>query len=227
MNGHSSGEGGFRFGAGIEPPLAVPRRFVHAVDLEAARAWGSVGVERLSVCRTPCTFVDNGEQGAFPYGAALSWGDSSRCERCGWVVALNRGAVDAEIEFYADGSRVGVFADPLRQLFTAILADAPPGPTADLGYRSELLAHVARHRPVIDLEGELGALPAYRRVPLASSPLREPTCLECTFAFGYGSAIAVPAPCSALTAVAHHYGIAGQWAAAVEAIAYPDNAGRL
>lgn len=227
MNIHFSGRRGFRFGAGIEPPLAVPRRFVHAVDLASTRAWSSVGVECLSVCRTPCTFVDNGEQGAFPYGAALSWGDSSRCERCGWVVALNRGAVDAEIEFYADVSRLGVFADPLRQLFTAILADAPPGPDADLGYRSELLAHVARHRPVVDLERELGALPAYRRVSLASAPTLAPTCLECTFAFGYGGAVVVPAPCSALAAVAGHYGIAGQWAAAVESIPHTDIAGRL
>lgn len=197
----------FRFGVGIEPPLAVPGRFVHAVDLEASPAWSS-GAHGLSVCRTPCTpFIDGGD-GEFAYGVALFGADSSRCERCGWVVALNRGAVDAEIEFYASRSRSGVFAGLLRRLFVAILADAPPGPAADLGYRSELLAHVARHRPVVDLDSELDVLPAYRRVPLASSRALVPVCLECTFAFGHGGAIVVPAPCSALVAVAHHYGIA-------------------
>jgi hypothetical protein len=126
----------------------------HAVDLECvgprlveanSEAIKPVDVEVFSVCGARSHLVR--KLGAFRYGSR--WLKRLRCERCSWVVALNRGTVEQEIELYTAESGDAPSDDLLRQIFTAILADALPGPEAQAGHRSELLAHAARHRPVI------------------------------------------------------------------------------
>ncbi|MBS4730546.1 hypothetical protein MSM1_20225 [Mycobacterium sp. SM1] len=157
--------------------------------------------------------------GAFTYGSR--WLAKGRCERCGWVVALNRGTIDQEIDLYAQSSwRVGGGWNPdlLRRIFTAILADAPPDREAQLGHRSELLAHAAEHRPIVTVCEQC----ARCRDPAAVHgedvcPDYRVVCGACTFRAGpwAGDQEGVPtaecvvaAPCSVLTAMAAHYLIA-------------------
>lgn len=154
--------------------------------------------------------------GPFTYDSR--WLEKLRCERCSWVVALNRGTVEQEIELYvadAGGDRRG---ELLRQIFTAILADAPPGPEATAGHRSELLAHTARHRPAATVcadctrQGCDGA----HGPDVGVCPDAAVVCAECSFTTGSWAGqwhsvttgeCVVGAPCSALLALAEHYGI--------------------
>lgn len=148
-----------------------------------------------------------------------------RCERCSWVVALNQGTVEQEIDFYTraeDGSDVlaaaGCDSTLLRGIFTAILADAPPGRDAESGHRSDLLAHASVHRPVLHVcEAcvELGAGVAHDGQPC---PHAAAVCGECSFVAGpWGGQKAgvitgecvVNAPCSVLQALGAHYGVSG------------------
>jgi len=150
--------GEHRFGIGATAGL---RWRWHAVDLAvlgprldaaAAEGRGRRSVEVYSVCGVRSDYASR--LGPFTYGSR--WLTSRRCERCGWVVALSRGTIEQEIDLYTVESGVrDVIAvgggDPglLRRIFTAILADAPPGREAEAGHRSDLLAHAAAHRPVI------------------------------------------------------------------------------
>ena len=141
-----------------------------------------------------------------------------RCERCSWVVALNRGTVEQEIDLYtaeAGGDRRG---ELLRDIFTSILADATPGPDSQSRAPLDLLAHAARHRPVLTVcakcsEAGLSAahgpsvvVPARRRgVPgvlvhrgFVGREWEGVTTDECV----------VASPCSTLLALADHYGLA-------------------
>lgn len=146
----------------------------HAVDLGRASA---VSGEVVSVCGARCQL--SAAAGAFIHGDSRLQ-SPRRCERCGWVVALSMGATEAEIDYYtADftGTDAGEDArSMLRRIFTAILADAPPGRDGESGYRSDLLAHAACHRPVRESSAAV-------------------MCAQCQ----------VPAPCSALRTLARHY----------------------
>lgn len=195
----------------------------HAVDLESVRPLmadavarggqrGEVGV--FSVCGTRAEIVPR--LGQFSYGSR--WLSERRCERCGWVVALNRGTVEAEIELH-----VGAAADGdtglLRQIFTSVLADVAPGRDAESGHRSDLLAHAARHRPTVIVCEECGESPSAAEVHgegVAACPQAQLVCGECTFTAGRWAGeregmstgeCVVPAPCSVLVALAQHYEI--------------------
>jgi len=106
----------------------------------------------------------------------------------------------------------------LRHIFTAILADAPPGQEAEAGHRSDLLAHAARRRPVITVcetcieEGSAAAHGPH----MAQCPQAAVLCEECSFTAGSWAGewqgvttgeCVVAAPCSVLTALGEHYGI--------------------
>lgn len=200
----------------------------HAVDLESVHAQratsGSVEREVFSLCGARSS-QPIGRLGAFTYDNR--WLHRLRCERCSWVVALDRGTVEQEIDLYATAAGVDALSQLLRQIFTAILADAPPDPRAQAGYRSELLAHAARHRPVMTVcqqcsqEGAAAAHgPDAARCPHAAA-----LCEECSFTAGSWAGehagitteeCVVAAPCSALRALAGHYDVSvpdgkGRW----------------
>ena len=195
----------------------------HAVDLECVRRWLAearneaikpVDVEVFSVCGARSHLVR--KLGAFSYGSR--WLQRLRCERCSWVVAANRGTVEQEIDLYTAESGDAPSGDLLRQIFTAILADAPPGREAEAGHRSDLLARAARHRPVITVcetcseEGSAAAHGPH----VAQCPQAAVLCEECSFTAGSWAGewqgvttgeCVVAARCSVLTALAEHYGI--------------------
>lgn len=196
----------------------------HAIDLEmlfprisSAQAAGRnpAEVEAFSPCGARVQVV--AKLGPFTYGSR--WLTRLRCERCSWVVALNRGTVEQEIDLYtaeAGGDRRG---ELLRDIFTSILADATPGPDSQAGHRSDLLAHAARHRPVLTVcakcsEAGLSAAhgPSASRCPHAAV-----VCQECSFTAGSWAGewegvttdeCVVASPCSTLLALADHYGLA-------------------
>jgi hypothetical protein len=195
----------------------------HAVDLEVMwTRWAESRIELLkrekletfSVCGARSQLVR--KLGAFTYDS--SWLTKLRCERCSWVVALYRGTVEQEIDLYVADAGGDHRGELLRRIFTAILADAPPGPEAAAGHRSELLAHAARHRPVSTAcqecadKGCAGAHgPDVQQCPQAVV-----LCQECSFTAGswagqcHGMSTGecrVSAPCSVLLALAEHYGI--------------------
>lgn len=207
----------YRFGMAIS---SAGRPQWHAIDLTTygprivdASSQG-VRVDTFSVCGTRSEYVRRA--GQFTYGSRFL--RRHRCERCAWVVALNRGTVDQEIDLYtadADGLDCGL----LRQIFTAILADLPPGATAESGHRSDLLAHAARHRPVATVCDECarGALcPSVHGPGTTSCPDATLVCGACTFTAGpwagdrqgvaTGECV-VAAPCSVLGALARHYDV--------------------
>ena len=126
----------------------------HAVDLELvgpqlakihAENRKRIDGDVFSVCGVRAQMVR--KLGPFTYGSR--WLRRLRCERCSWVVALSRGTVEQEIDLYTADAGGDALGDLLRQIFTAMLADAPPGPEAEAGHRSDLLAHASRHRPVM------------------------------------------------------------------------------
>lgn len=210
----------YRFGIGNGG--AYPRQW-HAVDLKIygprmVAAWSrggrDFGVETFSVCGLRTQYVRR--CGEFTYGSPYL--DAQRCEECGWVVALNQGTVEREIELYTEASDerdIGL----LRQIFTAILADLPPGRPAESGHRSDLLAHAARHRPeVAACEGcrEGHPVSAVHGVDVEFCPETVLVCRSCTFTIGqWGGArqgmptneCVVSSPCSVLAALATHYDI--------------------
>lgn len=190
------------------------------MDLElipAQRATsGPAEREVFSLCGARCG-PPVGRLGAFTYDNRSL--HRLRCERCSWVVALARGTVEQEIDLYAAAAGVDALSQLLRQIFTAILADAPPGPRGQAGHRSDLLAHTARHRPVLIVCGEcrdaglvVAHGPSAWRCPHAAV-----VCQECSFTAGSwagewegvttGECVVV-SPCSTLLALADHYGIA-------------------
>lgn len=199
----------------------------HAVDLELVRAQratsGSGQCEVFSLCGARSS-QPIGRLGAFTYDNR--WLHRLRCERCSWVVALDRGTVEQEIDLYA---AVGceALSQLLRQIFTAILADAHPGPRGQAGHRSELLAHAARHRPVMTVcqqcvqEGPVAA----HGPATAQCPHEAALCEECSFTAGSWEGeragvtteeCVVAAPCSVLRALADHYDVSlpdgdGRW----------------
>lgn len=208
---------------------AEQRTLWHAVDMAllgpraaaatAEQRGSGRGVEAFSVCGLRAHHTPR--LGGFTYDNRFL--RSKRCERCSWVVALNRGTVEQEIDFYtrtADGSDVlapaGADSRLLRTIFTAILADAPPGRDAESGHRSDLLAHASAHRPVVRLceactEHGPSATHGEQACPQATV-----VCGTCTFTSGqWAGATAgrilgecvVAAPCSVLVALAAHYGV--------------------
>ncbi|OBH48374.1 hypothetical protein A5690_14485 [Mycobacterium intracellulare] len=113
----------------------------------------------------------------------------------------------------------GGYPDLLRRIFVAILADAPPGRAGEPGHRSDLLAHAARHRPVVMVcqacNESSSAATAHGEETLCC-PDSAVVCAECTFSAGpwAGEREGVPtgecvvgAPCSVLITLAHHYGV--------------------
>ncbi|OOK65266.1 hypothetical protein BZL29_7707 [Mycobacterium kansasii] len=178
--------------------------------------------EIYSVCGQRCNHIAT-RLGPFSYANRwLSW---RRCERCGWVVALSRGTLEQEITHYLpDGAQREVITaaggdpDLLRRIFVAILADAPPGRAGEPGHRSDLLAHAARHRPVVivcqDCSESSSAAVAHGQGALCC-PDSAVICAECTFCAGVWAGeregmtageCVVSAPCSVLITLAHHYG---------------------
>ena len=124
----------------------------HAVDLEAMgrrlaeannEVAKAVDVEVFSVCGARSHLVR--KLGAFTYGSG--WLERLRCERCSWVVAINRGTVEQEIDLYTAESGDAPSGHLLRHIFTAILADAPP-------------AHESRSRAPFRLVGPRRPSPA-------------------------------------------------------------------
>lgn len=208
----------YRFGIGAG---GAQWRLLHAVDLKrhgpriaeaVARGAHRSDVEVFSVCGTRAQYMRR--MGQFAYDSEFL--SQSRCERCGWVVALNMGTVEQEIDLYtraAGGTDHGL----LRQVFTAILADLPPGAAAEPGHRSDLLAHVARHRPTVAVceacaQGHNVA--DVHGAGVSACPDAALVCASCTFAAGpwggerqgltTGECV-VTAPCSVLAATARHY----------------------
>lgn len=194
----------------------------HAVDLDVLRSHrrpigrpnpNRAAAEVFSVCGARSQLVPR--LGPFTYSS--TWLNRLRCERCSWVVAFARGTIEAEIDLYvADAGNCVSSGALLRQIFTAILADAPPGPQAGPGHRSELLAHAARHRPVLTVRDGEGVHAAHESQG-ARCPAAAAVCQECSFTAGswagqchgvIGDECVVSAPCSALRAFAGHYGIA-------------------
>jgi hypothetical protein len=202
----------------------------HAVDVAVFGPRVAAGVEECyrpeiyAVCGQRCNHIAT-RLGPFTYGSR--WLASRRCERCGWVVALSRGTVEQEIAHYLpDGAQRDVIAataggdpDLLRRIFVAILADAPPGRAGEPGHRSDLLAHAARHRPVVMVcqacNESSSAATAHGEETLCC-PDSAVVCAECTFSAGpwAGEREGVPtgecvvgAPCSVLITLAHHYGV--------------------
>lgn len=192
----------------------------HAVDLSvygprmAEQAAGGARVDIFSVCGIRSGYVR--QAGQFTYGSGYL--KRGRCERCGWVVALNLGSVEQEIDLHcavADGANDGL----LRHIFTAILADLPPGRDAAPGHRSDLLAHAARHRPTMAVCRECArgaSSPQVHGTGITICPRGHLVCSACTFSAGKwgvgdGDAMAeecvVDAPCSVLVALARHYDI--------------------
>lgn len=177
--------------------------------------------EVYSVCGQRCGLARNQE----PFTDGRSWPRSRRCERCGWIVALSRGTVDCEIDEYALDAAdrgvllaAGVDPDLLRHIFIAILADAPPGRAGGPSYRSELLAHAARHRFSVTVCGRCASSQDSAAMHgEAVCPHAAVVCQACTFTAGpwagesestaTGECV-VSAPCSVLSALARHYGIA-------------------
>lgn len=200
-----------RFGAGVDSSA------LHAVDLEvhgpriAAFVVRGAFANVFSVCGAQVRYVR-----AFGGFGGLE-DQQRRCERCGWVVALERGTVAQEINRYAGSGDQGL----LRQIFVAILADLPPGSDAAVAsHRSDLLAHAARHQPVsLDCaQCAAGLAPDAVHGPgVRACPAAALVCRACTFTAGswaggagYGTATGecvVAAPCSVLVALAEHYGI--------------------
>lgn len=201
----------------------------HAVDfavfgprLAAAGADECYRPEIYAVCGQRCNHVAT-RLGPFTYGSR--WLTSRRCERCGWVVAFSRGTVEQEIAQYLpdDAHRdviqaAGDDQDLMRRIFVAILADAPPGRPDEPGHRSDLLAHAARHRPVVMVCHGCGSssAAAVHGEGALWCPDSAVVCAECTFSAGpwageregmtTGECV-VRAPCSVLIALAHHYGV--------------------
>ncbi|WP_235683213.1 hypothetical protein [Mycolicibacterium fluoranthenivorans] len=195
----------------------------HAVDLEivgprmadAVAGGGQRGdVEVFSVCGTRAELVRR--LGQFTYGSR--WLSQRRCERCGWVVALNRGTVEAEIELHVGAAGDGD-TGLLRQVFTSVLADVAPGRDAESGHRSDLLAHAALHRPtaiVCERCSERSSVAEVHGHGVTVCPQAQLVCGECTFTAGRWAGereglstgeCVVPAPCSVLVALARHYEI--------------------
>ena len=136
-----------------------------------------------------------------------------RYERCGWVVALDRGTVEHEIELHVGAAGALDENGLLRQIFTAILADLPPRPEPSCGHLSNLLAHAARHRPTVapcaDCSVRGGAAEVHEPGGLAC-PHSALVCGSCTFNAGHWSSTrqgtktsecVVHQPCSVLTAL--------------------------
>lgn len=195
----------------------------HAVDLQIvgprmadAVAGGGQGgdVEVFSVCGTRAELVRR--LGQFTYGSR--WLSQRRCERCGWVVALNRGTVEAEIDLHVAAAGDGD-TGLLRQVFTSVLADVAPGRDAEAGHRSDLLAHAALHRPtaiVCEQCSEMSSSAKVHGHGVTVCPQTQLVCGECTFTAGRWAGereglntgeCVVPAPCSVLVALARHYDI--------------------
>lgn len=216
----------YRFGTGAG---GTERRLWHAVDLqlygEQIAATRDRGARRgladvFSVCGTRSHYVPLA--GQFTYDSPFL--RHQRCERCGWVVALDRGTVDQEIDLYVSAAG-GADRGLLRQIFTAILADLPPGREAQAGHRSELLAHAARHRPTVAACEQCSAGAAVAEVHgrgVAVCPDSLLVCGSCTFTAGQWAGKAqgmttgecvVSAPCSVLVSLAQHYELSldGSW----------------
>lgn len=210
----------YRFGIGtalMQEPAS------HAVDLQLygprmldaqARGVPCSDVDVFSVCGTRTQYVRRAGQ----FGYQSGFLNEHRCERCGWVVALNRGTVEQEIDLHTGYSR-GADHGLLRQIFTAILADVAPGSDAEAGHRSDLLAHAARHRPVLAVCEECSYSPSAAEVhgPGATA-CASPTlvCGSCTFTGGLWAGersgmstgdCVVAAPCSVLVTLAQHYDV--------------------
>ncbi|MEE3755237.1 hypothetical protein [Mycobacterium intracellulare] len=210
----------YRFGIGL---CLMQEPAWHAVDLQLygprmldsqARGVHYSEVDVFSVCGVRAQYVRLAGQ----FGYNSSFLDKHRCERCGWVVALNRGTVEQEIELHTGTARR---ADHglLRQIFTAILADVAPGRDAEAGHRSDLLAHAARHRPVLavcqDCSYSRSAAEVHGPgVTACATPVL--VCGSCTFTGGLWAGeragvstgdCVVAAPCSVLVTLARHYDV--------------------
>lgn len=198
----------------IDMTLYGPQLSAGSVDARRARSG-----EVFSVCGLRAHHIP--PFGGFTYDNRFL--KVRRCERCSWVVAINQGTVEQEIDFYtraADGSDVlaaaGGDSTLLRAIFTAILADAPPGPDAESGHRSDLLAHASIHRPVLHVcEAcvEVGAGVAHDGRPCPQATV---VCGECSFTTGLWAGqkagvitgeCVVESPCSVLVALGAHYGV--------------------
>lgn len=208
----------YRFGIGLG---GGDWRGWHAVDvkrygpqLAEAHVHGvrTSEVAVSSVCGIRAQYVRRA--GQFTYDSAFLTRD--RCERCGWVVALHQGTVEQEIDLYVAASG-GADRGLLRQVFTSILADLPPGAAAEPGHRSDLLAHVARHRPTAvgcEACAQGRHVTEVHGAGVTACPEAVLVCASCTFtASSWGgqrqgmttSECVVAAPCSVLHAVARHY----------------------
>lgn len=193
----------------------------HAVDL---RIYGpqlidgglhSGDVEVFSVCGSRSQYLRR--LGQFSYESPFL--TPQRCERCGWVVALSQGTVEREIDLFVGAA--GVLDDGLlRQVFTSILADLPPGREGESGHRSDLLAHAARHRPSLAVCEDCSVSRCAAQVHghgAVACPDAVLVCRSCTFTAGQWAGprqgmatdeCVVAAPCSVLVALAGHYELA-------------------
>ncbi|BBX30501.1 hypothetical protein B7435_30055 [Mycolicibacterium peregrinum] len=220
-----------RFGIGIGDDgrrHAVERPHESTASDGAARSAGS-----LAVC------------GQWTTEATL-WGDwdpdkptvrTHRCEHCGWVLAMRGAAPMAEeIARYAVTGRdrgvmvaAGTDPDLLHRLLTAILkpeSELGAEPLSEIGpgALSSLLAHAARHRPLV--------LRCEKCTDTASSPddldednhnCTQVACAGCSLKHGDWAGewegylradCTVAWPCSVITTMANHHGlgVVSRWA---------------
>jgi len=186
----------------------------------AGRDWSAVPV--VSVCGQRISAAWGSR--VFGYGTVVP--GLRRCGQCGWIVALQLGTLEQEIAWYTPDSAhrsrceiAGVDPDLIARVFTAILADAPPGVNGEPGHRSALLAHAAQHAPAV-VVGEDGASHGGGWVVRARSDqyclVGQVVCMACTFTMGgwagksagsVGAECVVGAPCSVLLALTSHYGL--------------------
>lgn len=193
----------------LAPRMALARDEAHREGRKPA------GVESFSACGVKVQLLR--AMGPFAYDSP--WLTKLRCERCSWVVAIDRGTIEQEIALYVADAGEDPRGELLRQIFTAILADAPPGQPGQADHRSDLLAHAAIHRPRLTVcQGcmDHGCRAAHGPA-VTSCPHREVLCLECSFTAGpwaheregtLSGECTVLSPCSTLLALAAHYDVA-------------------
>ena len=208
----------YRFGVAAG---GVPDKLWHAVDLHGDVAGrGDV----FSACRVLSEYVPSlGEFTAHE----RTFSARHCCEQCGWVVALNQGTVEQQIDLFV-GAAGNLDDGLLREIFTSILADLPPGQDTVSGHRSDLLAHAAQHRPTVQVCEDCADLQAPEDVHgrgVTACPDAVLVCQSCTFTAGLWAGrrqgvstgeCVVSAPCSVLTALADHYELVPSRSAAAQ-----------
>lgn len=166
-------------------------------------------------------------------GLATAWGPYSRdeamrhphrCPDCAWILALNQGSVDAEIEAFTacDAIDAAAISDRVGDLGRHVLTAIAHDPTLTDGdqrlkpsHQSQLLGHATRHLPVVALCEECLEIGVANAHDGSSCPAQIVACAGCTltshevwsgeWAGTFLPECTVTAPCSVLATIASHY----------------------